>query len=110
MPRGLSRGQPLDPRFQDRIDLYNIYHLFNHALLFGGGYASCHRHGRPLCDIRNTSGVSIIESLVMRIHLPRCGYEIPNTRVNCLYLQLTSPAETVEDVGSASESTPSPAS
>lgn len=29
---------PLDPGFPERKDLYNVYHLLNHALLFGGGY------------------------------------------------------------------------
>jgi len=29
---------PLDPGFQRRIDLYNLYHVLNHFNLFGGGY------------------------------------------------------------------------
>ena len=29
---------PLETGFADRVDLYNLYHLLNHANLFGGGY------------------------------------------------------------------------
>lgn len=29
---------PLDQGYPERRDLYNLYHLLNHALLFGGGY------------------------------------------------------------------------
>jgi len=28
----------LDPGYQDRKDLYNLYHLLNHLNLFGGSY------------------------------------------------------------------------
>ena len=31
---------PLQPGFGERIPLYNLYHVLNHANLFGGGYAS----------------------------------------------------------------------
>lgn len=31
---------PLDPGYATRRDLYNLYHILNHANLFGGGYAS----------------------------------------------------------------------
>lgn len=31
---------PLEPGYSERRDLYNLYHLLNHANLFGGGYAS----------------------------------------------------------------------
>ena len=31
---------PLEPGYDDRRDLYNLYHLLNHANLFGGGYAA----------------------------------------------------------------------
>ncbi len=31
---------PLDAGYARRRDLYNLYHLLNHANLFGGGYAS----------------------------------------------------------------------
>lgn len=31
---------PLQPGYLERRDLYNLYHLLNHANLFGGGYAS----------------------------------------------------------------------
>lgn len=29
---------PLHPAFAERRDIYNLYHLLNHAYLFGGGY------------------------------------------------------------------------
>lgn len=29
---------PLDPGYEQRRDLYNLYHLLNHAVLFGGSY------------------------------------------------------------------------
>lgn len=31
---------PLDPGYRERVDLYNLYHLLNHANIFGGGYVS----------------------------------------------------------------------
>jgi fructosamine-3-kinase len=31
---------PLDPEYATRKTLYNLYHILNHANLFGGGYAS----------------------------------------------------------------------
>ena len=31
---------PLDPGYAVRKTLYNLYHIFNHANLFGGGYAA----------------------------------------------------------------------
>jgi protein-ribulosamine 3-kinase len=31
---------PLDPGYRTRKHLYNLYHVLNHANLFGGGYAS----------------------------------------------------------------------
>lgn len=31
---------PLDPGYAARKDLYNLYHVLNHANLFGGGYAA----------------------------------------------------------------------
>jgi protein-ribulosamine 3-kinase len=36
---------PIDAGYAERRDLYNLYHLFNHALLFGGGYLAQTRHG-----------------------------------------------------------------
>lgn len=30
--------RPLDPGWEDRLDLYNLYHVLNHANLFGQGY------------------------------------------------------------------------
>ena len=32
--------RPIDPGYAWRRDLYNLYHLLNHANLFGGGYAA----------------------------------------------------------------------
>lgn len=29
---------PLEPGFDERVDLYNLYHMLNHLNLFGGGY------------------------------------------------------------------------
>ena len=31
---------PLAAGFEERVELYNLYHLLNHALMFGGGYMS----------------------------------------------------------------------
>jgi len=31
---------PLVPGFGERVELYNLYHTLNHALMFGGGYMS----------------------------------------------------------------------
>lgn len=31
---------PLERGFDERLDLYNLYHMLNHLNLFGGGYAS----------------------------------------------------------------------
>jgi fructosamine-3-kinase len=36
--RGYAQGWPLEPGAQRRVELYNLYHLLNHANLFGGGY------------------------------------------------------------------------
>ncbi|MCB1738031.1 MAG: fructosamine kinase family protein [Gammaproteobacteria bacterium] len=36
---------PLDPGYRTRKVLYNVYHLLNHANMFGGGYASQAQHG-----------------------------------------------------------------
>ena len=30
---------PLSPGHEVRVDLYNLYHILNHAVLFGGSYA-----------------------------------------------------------------------
>jgi len=35
---GYQKEWPLDPNYEGRIDVYNLYHLLNHANLFGGGY------------------------------------------------------------------------
>ena len=34
------KAWPLEPGYEQRRDLYNLYHVLNHANLFGGGYAS----------------------------------------------------------------------
>lgn len=39
---GYRQEWPLEPGYEDRRDIYNLYHLLNHLNLFGGGYAgSC---------------------------------------------------------------------
>jgi len=35
-----NEAWPLDTGYQTRITLYNLYHILNHANLFGGGYAT----------------------------------------------------------------------
>ena len=35
---GYQKEWPLKSNYEDRIDVYNLYHLLNHANLFGGGY------------------------------------------------------------------------
>jgi fructosamine-3-kinase len=35
---GYQKEWPLDSNYEGRIDVYNLYHLLNHANLFGGGY------------------------------------------------------------------------
>jgi fructosamine-3-kinase len=35
---GYQQEWPLDLNHDDRIVVYNLYHLLNHANLFGGGY------------------------------------------------------------------------
>ena len=35
---GYEQEWPLDPHHHKRIDVYNLYHLLNHANLFGGSY------------------------------------------------------------------------
>ena len=36
--RGYEEAWPLLEGWRERLDLYNLYHLLNHANLFGGGY------------------------------------------------------------------------
>ncbi|WP_286236951.1 fructosamine kinase family protein [Neptuniibacter halophilus] len=36
--REYARVAPLQPGWQERLDLYNLWHLLNHLLLFGGAY------------------------------------------------------------------------
>ncbi|BAW95378.1 fructoseamine 3-kinase family, phosophotransferase [[Synechococcus] sp. NIES-970] len=38
--QGYNEVWPLDSRYGDRRDLYNLYHVLNHFNLFGGGYGS----------------------------------------------------------------------
>ena len=38
--RAYNEVFPLDPEYQRRKPLYNLYHILNHFNLFGGGYAS----------------------------------------------------------------------
>ena len=38
--RGYNQVFPLDPGYERRKPLYNLYHILNHFNLFGGGYAS----------------------------------------------------------------------
>jgi fructosamine-3-kinase len=49
---------PLSPGFATRRDLYNLYHLLNHANLFGGGYVAQALAviGRLRAAARTTSG------------------------------------------------------
>jgi fructosamine-3-kinase len=35
---GYASTWPLPPGHEQRRELYNLYHLLNHANLFGGGY------------------------------------------------------------------------
>ena len=35
-----NRAWPLDPGYAERKQLYQLYHILNHAYLFGGGYVS----------------------------------------------------------------------
>ena len=37
--RAYLAAAPLPPGAQRRAELYNLYHVLNHANLFGGGYA-----------------------------------------------------------------------
>jgi len=37
---GYASSWPLEPRSQERVALYNLYHLLNHANLFGGSYGA----------------------------------------------------------------------
>jgi len=37
--RAYENSYPLESRFSDRKDIYNLYHLLVHTNLFGGSYA-----------------------------------------------------------------------
>ena len=37
--KAYRQAWPLDPGYEERRDLYNLYHVLNHANLFGAGYA-----------------------------------------------------------------------
>src|SRR5512138_1470548 len=41
---------PLDPRYAVRKSLYNLYHILNHANMFGGGYAA--QAARTIAQLR----------------------------------------------------------
>lgn len=45
--RAYDRAWPLDPGYETRRDLYQLYHILNHFNLFGGSYAS---QARALID------------------------------------------------------------
>jgi protein-ribulosamine 3-kinase len=45
--RAYEAAAPLPPGAAARVDLYNLYHVLNHANLFGGGYA---RQARAMID------------------------------------------------------------
>ena len=45
--RAYEATAPLPQGAASRVDLYNLYHVLNHANLFGGGYA---RQARDLID------------------------------------------------------------
>jgi fructosamine-3-kinase len=34
-----GEARRLDPGWRNRLDLYTLYHVLNHFVLFGGGYA-----------------------------------------------------------------------
>jgi len=36
--RAYENVRPLEPDYQSRFPIYNLYHLLNHVVLFGGGY------------------------------------------------------------------------
>tara|TARA_Y100001968_G_scaffold231870_1_gene214594 strand:- start:110 stop:304 length:195 start_codon:yes stop_codon:yes gene_type:complete len=36
--KGYEEIWPLDKSSKDRTDIYNLYHLLNHANMFGGNY------------------------------------------------------------------------
>lgn len=38
--RAYQSAAPLEPGWEARAELYNLYHVLNHANLFGGGYAA----------------------------------------------------------------------
>lgn len=38
--QGYNQAFPLEPGYEQRKPLYNLYHILNHFNLFGGGYAS----------------------------------------------------------------------
>lgn len=45
--RAYAEARPLAPGYEDRFDLYNLYHLLNHLNLFGRSY-----HGQVLAILR----------------------------------------------------------
>jgi protein-ribulosamine 3-kinase len=45
--RAFAAARPAAPAAARRIELYNLYHVLNHANLFGGGYP---RQARAMID------------------------------------------------------------
>lgn len=41
--RGYESAWPTEPGFDERVPLYNLYHVLNHANIFGGSYVSSAR-------------------------------------------------------------------
>jgi len=38
--RAYHEAFPLNPGYEERRDIYNLYHMLNHLNLFGGSYLS----------------------------------------------------------------------
>lgn len=52
MMAAYAEVRPIEPEWEDRLPLYQLWHLANHATLFGGSYLSdtmriVHRYARP---------------------------------------------------------------
>jgi fructosamine-3-kinase len=48
---GYQREWPLNPNYDHRIDVYNLYHLLNHANLFGGGIQKTMPHSNQCHEV-----------------------------------------------------------
>ena len=53
---GYEAAWPLPAGHRERVDLYNLYHLLNHANLFGGSYRSQAQACLEALLRRSTSG------------------------------------------------------